>query len=217
VGTEDRAPDSRHQVRSTGYRILNAGSAVRPGFTILELLVVVGIIVVIASVTAPSIMSRIRENAVAQAAESVRDNLARSRTYAVDAGIDYQFRYEPGGRNFIVLPMELEPSDSNSTTGDLSTGNYIRLSGELDAEFQLTAIGDGQQTIESLEAAWFGQLENALQLSQMSWSSPIVFRFDGTADDGQFRLTTDSKLTADVTVRGLTGGVSVSSVYREAE
>jgi len=189
----------------------------RPGFTLLELLVVVAILVVMAALVAPNVVSQVQETRVAQAAESVRDIIARSRTFALDTGIDYQFRYEPNGRKFVVLPVELEPSDSNSTGGRSETSNYLRLSGELNEGFRLLAADDDNQRIESLEANWFGQLDNALQLSQATWSSPIVFRFDGTADDADLQVTTDERLAADLSVPGLTGGVSVSRVYREAD
>jgi len=203
---------------NTGSRVAGDRYPVRRGgFTLFELIVVMAVISVIAAMAAPAVLSRVRANAVAQGAESVRDILSRARTYAIDGGIDYQFRFEPSGRNFVVLPMELEPSDSNSTMpGDLAS-NYLRLSGELDEGFRLMPAASSLSAIESLEAAWFGQLDNALQLSQTNWSSPIIFRFDGTADDGQFRLVTDTKLAADVSVRGLTGAVAVSSVYPEAE
>ncbi|MEO2032139.1 MAG: prepilin-type N-terminal cleavage/methylation domain-containing protein [Planctomycetaceae bacterium] len=189
----------------------------RTGFTLLELLVVVAILVVMAAMVAPNVVNQMQETRVAQAAESVRDVISRSRTFALDAGIDYQFRYEPNGRNFVVIPLELEPVDSNSSAGDSETSSYVRLSGELNEGFRLLAVDDDQQKIESLEAAWFGQLDNALQLSQASWSEPVIFRFDGTADDAAIQVTTDERLAADLSVRGLTGGVSVSRVYREAD
>jgi Tfp pilus assembly protein FimT len=170
-----------------------------------------------AAMVAPNVVNQMQETRVAQAAESVRDVISRSRTFALDAGIDYQFRYEPNGRNFVVIPLELEPVDSNSSAGDSETSSYVRLSGELNEGFRLLAVDDDQQKIESLEAAWFGQLDNALQLSQASWSEPVIFRFDGTADDAAIQVTTDERLAADLSVRGLTGGVSVSRVYREAD
>ena len=188
----------------------------RTGFSLLELLVVVAILVLLAALVAPNVIARMQESRVAQAAESVRDVIARSRTFALDAGIDYQFRYESNGRNFVVLPLEMEPVDSNSTFGDSETSNYVRLTGELDDGLRLLAIDD-DQTVESLETAWFGQLANSLQLSQAAWSSPIIFRFDGTADDAEFQVTTADQVAADLTVRGLTGSVSVSRVYREAD
>jgi prepilin-type N-terminal cleavage/methylation domain-containing protein len=188
----------------------------RTGFSLLELLVVVAILVLLAALVAPNVIARMQESRVAHAAESVRDVIARSRTFALDAGIDYQFRYESNGRNFVVLPLEMEPVDSNSTFGDSETFNYVRLTGELDDGLRLLAIDDDQR-VESLETAWFGQLANSLQLSQAAWSSPIIFRFDGTADDAEFQVTTADQVAADLTVRGLTGSVSVSRVYREAD
>jgi len=188
----------------------------RTGFSLLELLVVVAILVLLAALVAPNVIARMQESRVAHAAESVRDVIARSRTFALDAGIDYQFRYESNGRNFVVLPLELVPVDSNSRFGDAETSNYVRLTGELDDGLRLLAIDD-DQTVESLETAWFGQLANSLQLSQATWSSPIIFHFDGTADDAEFQVSTDDKVAADLTIRGLTGSVSVSRVYREAD
>ena len=189
----------------------------RPGFSLLELLVVVALITVLASLVAPNVLQQLRENHVAQASESVRDVLAECRSFALDAGLDYQFRYEVGGRYFVALPMELEPSDANATAGESTDASYTRLAGQLDDGFRLQASADSTEATESLEAAWFGQLDNGLILSQATWSAPIIFRFDGSADGGGFRVTTDEKLTADLRVRGLTGGISVSRVYRESD
>ena len=214
-----RRTDSLHLTDHFGLPIARqySGRNRRTGFSLLELLVVVAILVLLAALVAPNVVVRMQENRVAQAAESVRDVIARSRTFALDAGIDYQFRYESNGRNFVVLPLEMEPVDSNSTFGDSETSNYVRLTGELDDGLRLLAIDDDDQTVKSLETAWFGQLANSLQLSQATWSSPIIFRFDGTADDAEFQVTTNDKVAADLTIRGLTGSVSVSRVYREAD
>lgn len=189
----------------------------RSGFSLLELLVVVSIIVALSALVAPNVLEMVRKNRVARAAESVREILARCRTFALDAGIDYQFRYESNGQNFVALPMELEPATTNSTGGDADTSNYVRLAGELHDDFRLQPGDEGEQAVESLEVAWFGQLKNSLVLSQASWSAPIIFRFDGTAEDAEFQVTTDDSRTADLSVRGLTGAISVSQVYREAE
>ena len=187
----------------------------RSGFTLLELLVVVAILVMMAALVAPTVVKQMRETRVAQAAESLRETISRSRTFALDTGIDYQFRYEPNGRNFVVLPLELEVADANSIVGSSETSNYVRLTGQLSDGFRLQATNDETLTLETLEAAWFGQLDNALQLSKAVWSLPIIFRFDGTADDAEFQVTTDEQLTADLSIRGLTGSVSVSRVYTE--
>jgi len=188
----------------------------RRGFSLLELIIVVSIIAFIGVMAAPNIVSQMKENRVAQAAESVRGVIAQARGFAIDAGIDYQFRYEVNGQHFIVIPRELESGAETSIDTDVSTANYLRLSGELDEDFHLLAPEDSdEERIESLESAWFGQLPDTVTLSQANWSAPIVFYFDGRADDAAFRVATDDKLTADITVRGLTGSISVSQVYPE--
>jgi hypothetical protein len=47
----------------------------------------------------------------------------------------------------------------------------------------------------------------------MTWSSPIVFRADGSADDRTFRVMDEESRSAEITVRGLTGSVRVSPVF----
>ena len=187
------------------------------GFTLLELLFVVAILVLMSALAAPTVLKQMREIRVAQAAESLRETISRSRTYALDAGIDYQFRYEPNGRNFVVLPLELETIDPGSAVDHFESPNYVRLTGQLNDGLRLQANNNESPTLETLEAAWFGELDNALQLSQAVWSLPVIFRFDGTADDAGFQVTTDEQLTADLSIRGLTGSVSVSRVYRKAD
>jgi len=189
----------------------------RRGFSLLELLVVVAIIGFLAAMVAPNVIAQVRENRVAQAAESVREVIVEARNFAIDSGIDYQFRYEPNGQRFVVLPRELEPGEANSTDSDSATGNYLRLSGQLEESIRFSAPEDSDEAIETLDSRWFGQLADALSLSQLNWSAPIVFRFDGRADDGAFRVVSESGLTADLEVRGLTAGIRVSRVYPEAD
>jgi prepilin-type N-terminal cleavage/methylation domain-containing protein len=161
--------DSLKLTRSGCRRSTLHPVALKSGFSLLELIVVVALLSVFAAMVAPNVINQVRENEVAQAAESVREVIAEARSLAIDSGVDYQFRYEPNGQNFVVLPRELEPDDANSTDSDSNTGNYSRLSGELDEGFHLLAAEDEDQTVESLDAAWFRQLPDALRLSQANW------------------------------------------------
>ena len=179
-------------------------------------MVVLGLIVVISSIAAPALMDRMRDNTLYGAADQVRQVLSEARTYAIDSGIDYQFRYEPEGQWFVVLPTEIEPATANSVSSDADTSEYMRLSGQLEEELFLRAEKDEVDSTEQLEATWFGGLPDSSTLAGKGWSAPIYFRFDGSASDRIFRVMDKDGRTAELSVRGLTGAVRLSGVYVEA-
>lgn len=188
----------------------------RSGFSMLELLIVIGLLVVVAGIAIPGFMSRIRDGQVHRAADSVREVLAEARVFAIDSGIDYQFRYEVNGHSFVVLPTEIEPADSNSTMNDSGSSEYMRLSGELDETLFLRGMDGESDMTEQLEGTWFGGLPDGGALSQKTWSSPIYFRFDGSATDRKFRVMDEAGRTSELSVRGLTGAIRLAPVYQEA-
>jgi prepilin-type N-terminal cleavage/methylation domain-containing protein len=189
----------------------------RTAFSLVELLIVLAVMVVVAAMAMPNMLESMREGEVYKAAELVRETLAEARKFAIDSGIDYQFRYEVNGQSFVVIPTEIEPTTANSMTSDADAGNYYRLVGELDESFTLHIAGEGEvDTAESLESVWFGDLPEAGALAGKSWSAPIYFRFDGTATDGKLKVVDEDRRTAELSVRGLTGAVRLTPVYTEA-
>jgi len=196
----------------------NSFRTARRGFSLLELMIVLAVMTVVAAIAAPNMLESMREGEVYKAAEIVRRTLAESRKFAIDSGLDYQFRYEVNGQSFVVIPSEVEPTTANTITSDSTTGQYYRLSGQLDEGFTLHAAGeDAVDTIEQLESAWFGDLPDAATLASKSWSAPIYFQFDGTAVDARLKVVDEERRTAELTVRGLTGAVRLDPVYTEAE
>ncbi|MEZ6059056.1 MAG: prepilin-type N-terminal cleavage/methylation domain-containing protein [Planctomycetaceae bacterium] len=186
----------------------------RSGFSLMELMIVLGLLVAVAAIATPTLLSEMRNNRVYDAGETVREVLAESRRLAIDSGIDYQFRYEPNGQHFIVVPTEIEPKDSNSLIGEQSTSTYVRLTGDLGSGFRIRAMDDTQDTAERLGPEWFGNVQDGALLAQKSWSTARLFRFDGTSDDFKFRVTDDAERTVEISVRGLTGAVRLSQVYQ---
>jgi prepilin-type N-terminal cleavage/methylation domain-containing protein len=193
----------------------------RTGFTLLELLLVLGVLVVIASLSWPRMMRYVQENALKQNVETVRRELAATRIHAIESGLTYQFRYEPVGQQFLVLPFE-RPTEPE--TGETSPNNQATpprkaktVEGRLSADFQFEPPSDsiGQATGgQRLSENWLTLLKNGAQYAQTIWSPPILFRPNGESQDSSLVIKDKSGNTVKVTVRGLTGGVRVEPMQR---
>ncbi|HAP08448.1 MAG TPA: hypothetical protein DCR20_11510 [Planctomycetaceae bacterium] len=183
------------------------------GFSLLELLLALAVLIAVSAVAVPPLMDRLQAGRVQDAAEAVRDVLGNARRYAIDGGVDYHFRYELNGPAFVAIPAEPEPTLANSYSGDESDMRVLLEAGELDENLYLRPANDGDAGGESLEALAFNDLPNAGELAGKTWSKPILFRFDGTAEDRVFRVVDDVGRTAEITVRGLTGAIRVSQVF----
>jgi prepilin-type N-terminal cleavage/methylation domain-containing protein len=185
----------------------------RGGFSLIELIIVVAVLVTIASIAAPSFMERVREGQVQDAAETVREVVAEARTFAIDSGVDYHVRFEPGGRWIVAIPAEREPGAGNSLDQQNETADFKAWANQVPETILLQNAQGDNSGGESLEPADFNELANSGELAQKSWSSPILFRFDGSAEDREFRVMDAEGRSSSVTVRGLTGAVRVSPVF----
>lgn len=182
----------------------------RAGLTTLEMLLVLAIIVMVVGMSLPALEDAYKTREIENAGEFVRQKLAEGRTRAIETGLVYQFRYEPGKSRFVILP-ELD-GIAESTDGS----KYYRFSGELLESIhfreELDSVGSG----ENLDAEWFEGLPDAHELSQTIWSEPVEFHFEGNAEDSYVFIMDDEKRSIKLSIRGLTGMVSVARVSWEA-
>jgi prepilin-type N-terminal cleavage/methylation domain-containing protein len=80
-----------------------------PGFTIVELLVVMGIIVIMATVAIPGLTRALTANRVSSAKSAIRNALVRAQAHAIEyqraAGVRFQFDRDgwQTGRQYLVL------------------------------------------------------------------------------------------------------------------
>ena len=184
------------------------------GFSLLELMLVIGVLVAVSAMAVPPLMDRIRAGRVQEAAESVREVLSNARRYAIDAGIDYHFRYELNGQAFVAIPAEPNPTLANSfSSTDEADTRVIVEAGELDETLFIRPFSGDLSGGESLDPEAFTDLPNAGDLASKNWSAPILLRFDGTAEDKRFRVMDEQQNAAEISIRGLTGAVRVSQVF----
>lgn len=183
------------------------------GFSLFELLIVLAVILTISGLAAPTLMDRVQNGRIQEAAENVREVLANARRYAIDAGVDYHFRFEVNGQAVVAIPAELNPTLANSFSADPADTRSLLEALILDDSLFLRALKDENPGGEQLEPQFFDTLTEAGDLAQRTWSTPILFRFDGTAEDRTFRVMDEEGRESQISVRGLTGAVRVTPVF----
>jgi type II secretory pathway pseudopilin PulG len=207
-----------------------AGTRRVAGYTLLELLLVLAILVAVAGAVTPTVVTRMGEYRLKQGAEAARFALAATRIHAIDLSSVYQFRFEPGGRRYLAVPTDSEAVSSaqtakqSSPTGGLPR-SYIEY-GELpeDIKFQAAPPPPSSGSIgarsDALTPAWsdnawstaLSRASNVGDFASATWSAPIVFRADGTAVDAAVNVIGPQGEGYQIKVRELTGEVSLTSL-----
>ena len=194
--------------RSGGRRRFPLG-ADRAGLTLFEMLIVLALLATAMAVSWPAVQRLASRQNLAQAAETARIRLLSARIYAIEQGMPYQFRFEPGGSRFCILP-----GDSGTEPTLPPGGGTVRLpvaSGKLPGKVQFDPLEMGTLGGGMILETRFAQLPDARDLAVINWSPPIVFEADGSTNDQTIQL---SEPTAGViyrlALRGLTGGILIS-------
>lgn len=183
------------------------------GFTLFELLIVLAVVVMITAMAAPPLMERVRNGRVQEASDDLRELVTEARRMAIDSGVDYHFRYEIDGNAAIAIPAEPDPALANSVDGDPSSTSVLLQALILDETMAIRPMKGDSVIAEKLESKYFSTLENAGDLSQRTWSGPVLFRFDGSAEDARFRVMDEENRASEISIRGLTGAVRTTPVF----
>lgn len=196
-------------------------SQARPGgYTLLEMLLVVTLLLVILGVVYPAFRQLFGAHKLKEQTEQVRAKFAGTRVRAIDSNVMYQFLYEPGGRRYLVIPFEHDAVDPASTgqalTPQAAAARYV-FSGQLPDGFEFRPIDLSEPLGGTLPQEILATIPGSLELTNVRWSLPILFYPDGTAADYEFEVYDDKspRHYMTLTLRGLTGTVSVSDVRQE--
>jgi prepilin-type N-terminal cleavage/methylation domain-containing protein len=194
----------------------------RSGFTLLELLLVLMVMVTLAALSWPRLTRYLQQQGVQDNAEQVRQLLDRARVRAVEEGRTLQMRFEPHGRHYVLLPYEpvdpnqpldstaAAPFSASSGTAVIKTDPYRAYTLSEDCHFHVDSrLISGKQTIaERLADPWTAHLENGLAVKDIAWSAPILYYPDGSASDGSLVVMDAKRRYIKLHVRGLTGAVT---------
>lgn len=217
-----RAPLSSQ--RPSGRSRAGCDRTLRRGFTLFEVLVVLSLLVLVVSLVWPPVSRMLARQELRQGAERVGTRLSAARVHAIETGLTYQFRFEPGGRRFMVVPFDQEYSTSSTQAApglgsvggvDPNAGGGRRATrtvGMLPASIKfeggelLTEKGSG------VPDEWLSGLPDSADYQGALWSGPVLFYPDGTATTVSLMVQNKKHDALQIDVRGLTGGVKVTRV-----
>jgi prepilin-type N-terminal cleavage/methylation domain-containing protein len=186
----------------------------RSGFTLFEILLVLAVMVMILGLAWPVLEKYRGEYRLRQGGLLIQSRLAAARVHAIDTGVPYEFRYEPGGQRFLVLPHDWQALHSQSVPG---AHGPSKIAGKLpSAQAEFDPPGPGAAAVQQISADWLTGIAAAAEFTDATWSAPILFYPDGTAARSTVTIR-DKKshtVTVTVSVRPLTGAVTVSKITR---
>lgn len=176
------------------------------GFTLIEVLLALAIIVTLAAISWTPLLTSWSEHRLKAATEDVRSVVAGTRIRSLEGDAIWQFRYEPGGDHFVRIPYRQSAEDS-----DAASSADGRMSLVLPQGITFSEVGRATMaTREPLTPQDLDGLPNSGELNGVSWSAPILFYPDGSATRMLFQVIDETAGERTVSVRDLTGGVSVS-------
>ena len=187
----------------------------RGGFTLVEMLLVLGVLVVFAGMTVPSVMRMFSQQKVTGAAELVRSAIANARFRAIESGLIYQFCCESDGSRFVVVPFEPDQTPVSGSSQAVPTPRAGRLSGHLPKGIRFTSavtksMGNAGPPTHKLSSVSLEGLPNAGDLASANWSAPILFHPEGSANADRELSVSDTKgQHVSLRVRAFTGAVSL--------
>ncbi len=190
-------------------------SQARDGFTFAELLLVLAILLIITVVVFPPVLRMMADQPLKEGAERARVQLATVRLKALDSSAAWQLRFEPGGRRYLWMPVETNSAaastSSSAVTSPSNSGGPTV--GELPKGINFSSDINGVPlTSERLPQEVVVGLANAYELAQVGWSAPVTFQPDGSAVDSELAVIDARNRQVRLTVRGFTGGVTVSKI-----
>lgn len=173
----------------------------RAGFTLIELMLVIAIMVVIAALAAPSIQRSFSRQGLQKGADRVRVAMGQARVKAIRNGEEYAVFYTPTGSWFNVAPYS-----KFSQQADLASrrqrifdeGNHSNF--EEDLLPKGVKFSGGRTDVNSRAAAVLNSSDangNAISM--------ILFYPDGTSQDAQLILENEKQFFIQLDLRGLTG------------
>jgi prepilin-type N-terminal cleavage/methylation domain-containing protein len=193
----------------------------RGGFTLLEVLLTLFVLVVLAALTWPALANSFARHRLRAAADQVRAQWVSARVKAMQTDSVQIFRYTPGGNEYSVQRRNV-----TEAVVDPGTGDSVAAAGDtpdpVPGSSTKETLPDGiifaeSETAPDTRAATVDLSPDQLPTSASDWSDPVLFYPDGTTSTARLVLKSDRGLGVELSLRGLTGVVTVGEMYTTQE
>jgi prepilin-type N-terminal cleavage/methylation domain-containing protein len=195
----------------------------RPGYTLMEAMLVVAVIALLAAICVPSLKGMYGYYKLNGAVDSVRSAWAHARARAIEEGRPYRFAVVADAGSFRVAPDQADywggspPADDPHGKGfvleqSLPKGVHFTLGGDSQAPGVGGTPADGEEDVPGDLAAGRKDQNHA---SLDAYTTAAVFLPDGTArDDVKIVFQVRGAQPTAIQLRGMTGSVTVKKLNR---
>jgi prepilin-type N-terminal cleavage/methylation domain-containing protein len=190
------------------------------GYTLIEMLMVLAVLVLLAAVSAPALRGIMRRANLTAAGDAVRSEITRAHVRAMKSGRTQVVTYELGGRRYRVQPWiagddALEGSGQSAGASE-GMGSISATDGGDDKghERQLpegTTFAGGDALEESRASVVADAVAGGSSMDG-EWSRPILFYPDGSSSDAFVVVADEFQHGLQITLIGLTGAAKVGRV-----
>ncbi len=210
-------------MRNLDARGVSLGAA-RRGFTIVELLLALAILVTLAAMVVPSFSSLLADRRVARAGDQLRVEMMQARLAAMRSGRTYLLQLQTGTNSVRIRPWVdmndmTEAVDQTGSSAALLTGGNV-----IGGTMQAVDVEQETRTVELPETMVVSDVR--VQSSPRSfliesqtqgeatdgWSQPILFYPDGSTSTAAVTVNSAGAGRIVIVLRGLTGEVTVTDV-----
>lgn len=164
----------------------------RPGYTLIELIVVMAIVSILAAVLIPTLTSVEGDRPIKAAGDLIRARMAEARSRAMEDGVTYRLALSPDGKRVRIAPdkafADTAPVDDSS--GPLVSDNVL----PQDVTARVVSDDAAEATVD-----------------QYGWTRVATFEPLGTCREAvvEVELNQPGVYSLVVQMRGLTGSVKV--------
>jgi Tfp pilus assembly protein FimT len=188
----------------------------------MEVLLTLSILVIIGSLTFPTLSKTFENQKLIKAADQVRMEWTSARVRAMNSGQVIAFRFAPDAAQFTVVPwVDLEPPAAVTGMTVVSGGTLAQstttpatTNGKLPDKIRFLADGGMRQA--NARDLGFDAVTGALAGDGQNWSQPLFFYPDGRTSSGQVTVANELGRSVVIELRGLTGTAKIHPLTQSA-